>query len=49
MEAGIGINWEPIGQLKVFISIVDINLSHGDFSQSIVDIDIVIDLFERNL
>jgi len=49
MEAGIGVNWEPIGQLKVFISIVDIYLIHGNFSESIVDIDIIVDLFERNL
>ena len=49
MEAGIGIDWEPIRQLKVFISIVDIYLSHGNFSKSTADIDIVIDLLERNL
>ena len=49
METGIGINWKPIRQLKVFIRIIGVDLSHSDFSQSVVDVHVIVNLLERDL
>ena len=49
METDIGINWKPIRQLKVFIRIIGVDLSHSDFSQSVVYVYVIVDLLERDL
>jgi hypothetical protein len=40
----IGVDWEAIGQLTEFIGIIEICLNNGGLAESIVDVDVLVDL-----